>query len=154
MLPMLVTLIAMWLAVMRQPDTPIARTVWRLTVTAPIAWASRVQRRHLLLALILSIIALAVVYWIGREGAQILAMGAPDIGAWLVAFEVSTYVDALAAVAVAASALRVKSALAKSMTWVSLGRTVPMIRRSKTRRRTMHAMMASNDDDERRAHAA
>ena len=140
MLPTLVTLIALWLIVLRQPDTPIARAVWRLTVIVPIGWASRVQRRQFLLALTFSVVALIVFYWIGHEGPQLLAMGAPDIAAWWVTFEVGTYIDALTAVAVVASSMRAKEAWTKAVNWVSMRVPLPIKRQPKTRRR--HAQRA------------
>jgi hypothetical protein len=46
------------------------------------------------------------------EGAVVALMGAPDLAVWFTTFEVSTWADALAAVAVGAFAFRVRMVVA------------------------------------------
>lgn len=74
---------ALWLALYRAPDVPIARLLHRWLVEWPAARLLNVERRHLIFIFVAIVSAQAL-----------LSVGLPDVGL-VVAWDVSTYVDIL-----------------------------------------------------------
>ena len=143
-------LFALWSITLIAPDTPIGRFLHRLLVEAPAARLSRIMRGHVLLALALAGISGVAVWLMGGGGLLALGMSAPEIGSWIAMFEVTTWIDVVAAIALASSALRVRMAATQIRTIVSRWMVRPGTRTARARKKRRPVRPApSNDDDAR-----
>ncbi len=93
------------------PQTPAGASLRRLLVEAPARILNRMRRAHWLLGLAIVLVALAAAS-LGRELFFVFAQGTPELVAWIAAFDVATYVDVIAAAALVAAAVRLRTALA------------------------------------------
>ncbi|WP_206241558.1 hypothetical protein [Novosphingobium terrae] len=91
------------------------------------------------------LLVIGLLYWLAKaDGLMFVAMSAPDFAVWFSTFEISTYADALIAVAMASSSLRIKA-----MRLHRGGRLTRIA--SKLRRQRKHGIRttrAANDDEE------
>lgn len=148
---LLATMIGLWLLTLSAPATPICRILRHGLVDAPAASLSRITRGQVLLTLLLTV-AVALLLWVvEEEGVRLLAMAAPDIAAWVMMFEVTTYLDIMATAVMTASAVRFRSLGAHVRALV----VAPFTRRSGRERasRPTHIRPADNDDEDRPAFA-
>jgi len=143
-------LFALWSVTLIAPDTPTGRFLHRLLVEAPAARLSRITRGHVLLAMAMAL-AVGIAMWLmGGDGLGMLAMAAPEIGAWIAMFEVTTWIDVVAAIALASSATRVRMVAAQMRAMLSRWRVRPGTRSGRARRKRRPVRPApSNDDDAR-----
>ena len=136
-------ILALWATLRLAPHTPVGRFLHRVMVEAPAERLGRIHRRHILVALTLASLG-ALFAWFGEgDGVRVLGMAAPETWAWLSSVEVSVYVDALAALVAASSAVRVKAVIAR----------LPGVRRPAGTRRTSRgrrsvAATPANDDED------
>jgi hypothetical protein len=132
------------------PDTPVGRFLHRHLVAALAARLDRITAGHILLALVLCGIVAFVTWLMQGDGLALLGFAAPEASSWLITFEVSGYLDLLAAAVVAATTLRVRGI---TSAWRAPrrrpSRRAPRARRSRRPARPV----AGNDDEHRRAAA-
>jgi hypothetical protein len=103
--PLLLLLATMLVA----PDTEIGRFLHDIMVERPAAALARVTFGHILRGATL-LLTVVVMFWLLQQGGlQLLAGAAPDTVTWLLAFDVSTLLEAAAALALIASALRFRA---------------------------------------------
>jgi hypothetical protein len=95
---MMTIVLGLWSLVLLAPETPIGRFLRRALVVAPAARLSRITRGEVLLVLLLVGGIGIVGALLGQEGVRLLSMGAPELASFLTAFEITAYLDALAAV--------------------------------------------------------
>ncbi|URW75687.1 hypothetical protein M9980_00155 [Sphingomonas donggukensis] len=142
----------LWAILCLAPQTPIGRALHRWTVAAPAARLNRITRGQVLLAMLLVSGASLVGWLIGHEAVRLIAMGLPDLAGIVATFEVTAYLDALAAIVTAASAARFGAV----RTWLA---TVFRPRRAtsrtpRTASRPVSKATANDDEDRRYALAA
>lgn len=102
----MVAALALWCTLLIAPDTPIARAIRGWTVVRPAARLNRVTRGQVLLVLLLVSGASLIVWLMGHEAVRMMAMSLPELATWITMFEVTAYLDALAAIVAAASTAR------------------------------------------------
>lgn len=139
---MIVALLGLWLALLVAGDTPAGRFLNRWMVDWPAERLGRISRGAVLTWLMLGLVGLLMFWLLEEEGLRLFSMALPEIAGWMAAFEVGTLVDALAAVALAASALRVGA----MRHWIAS--RLPAPRRAKRARRSRPAARASNEDED------
>lgn len=103
------TLLGLWSLLLAAHGTPVGRFLNTWMVEAPARRLSRVYRGHIVLALALAAASAFLLWFLEGEGIRLLAMSAPEIGTWVAAFEVTTYLDVVIALGAASSMLRVRS---------------------------------------------
>lgn len=115
------------------PQTRIAR--WFASATeATIAAAARIERRHLVFVILMTVILVA--------GTELLAMAGPlDVGL-VVMWDVATFVDALLATATLAAVARGRSG------WRYVAQRLVPRRGARRRRRAARAVVKADNDDE------
>lgn len=122
------------------PDTPIGRLLHLYLVELPLQLGSKIERKHVILALILLV------------GGQAFILAAPLDLALIYAVDLALYIDALAAVSAAAALGWAKSAWAGLKAKVQqLARTLygsAMRPRAKQGQRKPIDRYGSNDDDD------
>lgn len=141
MLIVTLVFVACWLTLGFAPDIPIARALRRALVEMPAARLSRITRGDVAVAIVLAIAAGMIAFVGEGDGIRLLTMAAPDMALWITSFEISTVVDIVVAIALAASHMRV-------------GTIIDRIRR-RPRHRARRASgrlprPASNDDEDDR----
>lgn len=131
------------------PETVLARLVHRWLVV-PLATAlNRIRPGHVMIAVaILALIGIAL-FLGGGDGLRMLAMAAPDAAAALMTFEVTSYLDAIAAIALAASTMRL-TAMRRQISSIAMAWFRRPIARGARRRRIRDKPTgtAANDDDD------
>lgn len=131
------------------PDTPVGRLLQRHLVVAAVARLARITPGQILLALAVGGVVAFVAWLMQGDGVALLGMAAPEASSWLITFEVSGYLDMLAAVLFAAAPVRVRGV---TDGWRVARR--PTRRAARARRsRQMARPVAANDDEHRRAAA-
>jgi hypothetical protein len=136
---MLTAFLAFAILVMRLfPETPFARSLHRMLVESPLAFSKRIERRHIILIVILLLL-----------GETLILVGSAEI-AIAYAIDLSLYADAMIGVTMAASAVRLKSAWPRGRDAVlrlvsRKGRLVRRAARTKPEARP-HAASANDDD--------
>ncbi|MDE0879504.1 MAG: hypothetical protein OSB00_12705 [Sphingomonas bacterium] len=141
---MAVTLLLLWSLMLAGADTPIGRTLYRGSVTAPARFINKTGRGHVLLTASLVALIAGLVWLIGDESVRLMAMGAPEIASWLVVIDAASLIDAAVAAVMVASSVRLdalKTRIARSVRRASRARrraTVPRPGR----------MTVANDDEE------
>ena len=107
---MTVVFLALWATLMVAGDTPIGRFLHRAMVELPATALNRITRGHVLPAIV--VIGLgSLIAWYGQaDGVRMLSMAVPDATAWLTSFEVSAYLDVLAALAATSMLMPLRSA--------------------------------------------
>lgn len=145
------TALALWLILVIAPDTAIGRTLQRWLVAAPARRLSRVGRGHVVLAVLLVAAVGAVIWIMEQDGILLMSMAAPEVAAFLTTFEISAYLDVIAALAMAASAMRLRAVGLRLRHIVT--RQARMAPRSARARKAPRPVRrdAANDDGEDRA---
>ena len=136
------------------PDTPVGRFLHRHLVTVAAARLGRITRGHVLLGLTLCGLVAFMVWLMQGDVLALLGMVAPEATGWLITFEVSSYLDVLAAVVFAMATVRVRGIVSG---WRASARR-PARRAAGTRRARRHRRparpLAANDDEYHRRAAA
>ncbi len=138
---MISALLVTWLALLAAGQAPIGRAMRRLLVEWPATRLNRLSRGAVLTWLILGTIGLLAFWLLEEDGLRLFTMALPELAGWVTMFEVSTLVDTLAAVALAASAVRFEAVRG----WIARARPT---RRAKRARRVPGRRAPSNDDGE------
>ncbi len=147
------TALAFWLTLLIAPDTPIGRALHHWMVAIPARRLDRIGRGHVLLALLL-LAAVSVVIWImEQEGILLMSMAAPELAAFLTTVEISAYLDVVAALAITASSVRLRSIVTRFRT--GIGRAIRSSPRTTRERKTARRTRpyAANDDGDQPEHA-
>lgn len=140
---------AVWLVMRIAPDTPAGQLLHRLFVEMPADRLSRITRGQILLCALLATFGGALVWLMEGDGLRLLSMAAPEIGPWIVTFEVTTWLDVAVALAMASSAMRFRAIRHQIRAAVSRwnGRRAGTRRARRTRRPERPS--PANDDEER-----
>lgn len=93
-------------------ETPLGRWLDAGLVQRPARWLGGIGRGFWICAGCVVLVVGGLVWLARGEGAVVALIGAPDLAVWFTTFEVSTWADALAAVAVGAFAFRVRMVVA------------------------------------------
>ncbi|MES2338826.1 MAG: hypothetical protein V4537_12090 [Pseudomonadota bacterium] len=141
----MVTLAALllWLTLLVAPETPIGGAIHRWTVAKPAARLNRITRGQVLFVLLLVTGASLVGWLIGHEAGRLMAMGLPELAIWATMFEVTAYLDTIAAIVTAASAMRFAGIKARVRAVFTPRR--PMARAPRARPRRVEP---ANDDED------
>lgn len=140
------TFLALWLTLRLCPDTPVGEMLRRTLVELPAAWLARLTRGQLLIG-ITAFAATAFIMWlIGSEAARLMSVAVPDTFVWLTTFEVTSYADALAAIAITASSVRWRELMKRLQRRPQRRREVARAVRSRRAPRRL-ADKADNDND-------
>ena len=134
---------AILLILLRAPDTPIARSLHRLLIAPAATGLERIRRGQVVMLLILA----AAMWLLGREGAQLIAMGVPEAATWLALVDAASLLDVAAALAVTAALVPLRPATAKLKPVIARIRRLRSSRASRhARRDRAEARSAANDD--------
>jgi len=101
-------LCAALVAMMMFPRTPVAKGLRRLLIELPAKALSSVTPGRIALALILIGASALVAMLFEAEGLRLLGMAVPEGLAWVAAFDIATFLDLFAAVAMVAAAARLR----------------------------------------------
>jgi hypothetical protein len=140
------------------PETPLGRAFRELLIEAPARKLNNFKRSHFV-ALIFAVGVLVVVYVFAKtDGVRLFALGFPEALSWFIAFDVATYIDAIALAALLASVVRLRAAFLVLYSaailvrgWVLTrlqGRRFRQSGRASRRRRTPPTAGGSNAEDD------
>ena len=137
--------LTIWFTMVVASETPIGRSCHRWTVDKPARQLNRVTRGHVIFVVLL-VSGFSLVGWLlGHEATRLMAMGLPDVLAMATMFEVTAYLDAIAAIVAAASAGK----LGTTRTWIRS--MLPRRRGSRAPRVHCPTREAANDDSDKPA---
>ena len=127
-------LLAALCALVMFPETAIGKGLRRGLVETPARWLSRLTPGRIALALTLVGISLLVALVFETEGLRLLGMALPEALTWVAAFDIATFLDLFALVALAAASARVQAlrdTARSAIAWISTrgSRTVGAARR-------------------------
>ncbi len=142
-----VTFLALWLTMRACPDTPVGKWLRLTMVDLPAAWLTKLTRGHMLIGVTVFASTAFVLWLIGSEAARMLSIAAPDMLVWMTTFEMTSYVDALAAVTIAASSVRLRALKSLLPRRLLRRRDVARVVRARRVRRPTQAK-ADNDNDD------
>jgi hypothetical protein len=144
---MVVLLLASWSALTAARGTPIGLLLHRVMVEMPAAAINVTTRGHMLLAAVVFGLT-CIVAWFGEaDGLRMLGMAVPDAAAWVTTFEISAYLDVIAALVAASAATRMRA-----IKFQVLAAVMPRFHRpaGKSRARSIrrrYRAKAANDDE-------
>lgn len=92
------------------PGTAIGRLLRRLLIDLPARKLNQARPAHLAAGLVALSLAVAVIVYAKTEGMMVVAQGFPEGWAWFAMFDVATYVDAIALLALLAATVRLRAA--------------------------------------------
>lgn len=91
------------------PKTSLRGRIWHQGLVAPLARRLlKITRGHVLLTVGIGGFLVFLTWLIGAEGWHISAMALPELATWAMTFEISTLLDAMAAVMIVSAAVRVR----------------------------------------------
>jgi len=130
------------------PRTSLRGRIWQDGLVIPLARKlGRITRGHVLLTLGLAAFFSLLVWLLGGDGLRVSSMALPEVTTWAMTFEISTLLDAMAAVAIMAATVRIRT----MGTFVSNLLRAPFrrtrLRTARTRRRSRIRPTSANDDD-------
>lgn len=143
-----VVLLALWATLAIARETPIGWFLHRAMVELPAAALNRVTRGQIILTVAVIGLACLHVYYEQADGVRLLSMAVPDIAAWLVTFEISAYLEVVAAL-VASMAMRLQSLRAHVMAILApiTRRWIGGDARPRCSRHRGHSAPANDDED-------
>lgn len=144
---MVVLLLALWSALTIARGTPIGRLLHRVMVEIPAAVISSTTRGHMLLAAGVFLF-ICIVVWFGEaDGLRMLGMAVPDAAAWITTFEVTAYLDVIAALVAVSTATRLRAIKLQVLTAIMPRFNRPAGKpRSRSIRQRRRAKSANDDD--------
>jgi hypothetical protein len=148
------TALALWLLLLTAPKTPIGRFLYQMLVAAPATRLGRITRGQMLLVLLLCIGSTAIVWLMGGEALRLLGMAVPDVAMWVTTFEITTYLDVVAALAMAASTMRAQLLVRRLRDALPYKACRPGKRAARSRRIRHPARAKADNDDDRPVIAA
>lgn len=131
------------------PDTQIGRFLHQIMVDRPAAALARVTFGHIVLGSVLLMAVVITLWLMQNEGLRLLSSFTPETLAWIVAFDIPTYLEAVSALALITSAVRFRAirVLLHDILPRRLGRTGRRESRS-SGTSSPHTLKADNDNDE------
>ena len=145
-LKMLVLFAALTLAT--APRGSLRGRIWHDGLVIPLArQLSRITRGHVLLTVGLAAFFSLLIWLLGGDGLRVSTMALPEVTTWAMTFEISTLLDAMAAVAIMAATVRIwtMGTIVSSLLRAPFRRT--RLRTARTRRRPRVRASSANDDD-------
>lgn len=130
------------------PRTSLRGRIWHDGLIIPLARRlSRITRGHVLLTLGLAGFFGLLIWLLGGDGLRVSSMALPEVSTWAMTFEISTLLDAMAAVAIMAATVRIRAMgiFLSSLLPAPLRRA--RLRMARTRRRPRVRPSSANDDD-------
>jgi hypothetical protein len=104
-----VTAFAVLAILLLAKDTPAGQWLDQFLLQGIITRLGHITRGHWICAGAV-LLAIGLLFWLAKvDGLILFSMGAPDLAVWFTTFEISIYADALTAIVIASSALRVKA---------------------------------------------
>lgn len=143
------------LVILVAKETSAARYLHNVVVLRLAAKLESISAGHLFSFAAVILVAGLLIWLAKADGFTVVSMGAPDIASWFMTFEVTTYTDALVAVLVASSVVRMKAIKIHVLGKIRSAITMPnagRVRRARSRR--TRPMPAANDDEGGFLHAA
>ena len=141
---MIAGLLLLWLALFAVGNTPIGRVMRHWLVEKPAAALARIERGAVITWLILGTIGVACFLVLEEEGLRLFAMALPELAGWVVAFEITSLVDASAMTLVIASTVRFGMVKA----WIAARLPVRRAKRARRSRVVRPEIRAANDDED------
>lgn len=130
------------------PDTAMARWLSRWLIEKPAISLNRTSRWQWMVAMGVVLLVGVLIWFEAADGLRLLGMAGPDFAAWAVTFEITTYIDGLAAGVIAWSN-RSRLSVRRSMSAViGLRRQGARRRQKRSRRTPSRCGEAANDDDD------
>jgi hypothetical protein len=130
------------------PRASLWGLAWRGGLVRPLCRSlSGITRGHVLLVVGIGGFLAFVTSLIGAEGLHISAMALPELTSWAMMFEVSTLLDAMAALIVFSATARVKAALALMSGLLNCRPRRLSRRPGRARKRRGTPRRAANDDE-------
>ncbi|WP_159103461.1 hypothetical protein [Asaia prunellae] len=99
-------LLTVWALMAVSGETPTGRFLHRLMVVMPAAALNRINRLRMLVAIAVTGLCAALVWYGQGDGIRVAASILPDTVIWLTTFEVSTYLDVMMMLATASALTR------------------------------------------------
>lgn len=97
------------MALSTAPKTSLRGRIWHQGLVAPLARRLlKITRGHVLLTVGIGGFLAFVTWLIGAEGWHISEMALPELATWAMTFEISTLLDAMAAVMIVSATVRVR----------------------------------------------
>ena len=103
-----VMLLALWATLAVAQETPIGRFLHRAMVELPATALNHITRGHVILTIAVIGLTCVTIWYEQADELRMLSMAVPDVAAWLVTFEISAYLEAVA-VLVASMSMRLKN---------------------------------------------
>jgi hypothetical protein len=101
-------LCAALIAILALPDTLVGKALRRLLIELPAQALSRLTPGRIAMGLAVMGVGVLVAVLFEAEGLRLLGMAAPEGLAWVAAFDVATFLDLFATVAMVAAAARLR----------------------------------------------
>lgn len=141
---MIGVLLLLWLALFAAGNTPVGQILRRWLVDKPAAALARIERGAVIAWLILGTIGVACFLVLEEEGLRLFAMALPELAGWVVAFEITSLVDAIAMTLVVASSVRFGAVKA----WIAARLPARRAKRARRSRVVRTETPAANDDED------
>jgi hypothetical protein len=102
------------------------------------------------------LLTIGLLFWLAKvDGLILFSLGTPDLAVWFTTFEISIYADALTAVVIASSALRVKAIQSFfGLKYSSIVKKFKGSRKREAHSQRKDTVESANDDDGRFGRAA
>jgi hypothetical protein len=145
---MLILLVALWTTLTTARGTSIGQFLHRVMVEIPAAAMNATTRGHMLLAALVFGITCMVAWFGEADGLRMLGMAVPDAAAWATTFEVSAYLDVIAALVATSAVMRIRAVSIQLLAAIT-----PLFRRSvgkprpRSNRQSGHPKSANDDED-------
>ena len=92
------------------PETPVGKLLRRLLIELPARKLDRITPTHLAAAFVTVVVIAGVIAYAKTEGMFVVAQGLPEGFVWFTMFDVATYIDMIALVALVAATVRFRAA--------------------------------------------
>lgn len=101
-----VPFVILWSVLLFARETSIGRFLHRWMVERPAGWLAKISRGQAIVLTSCFAIAGALIWFEQGEALRLMGMASPELLGWLTMFEVSTFADVVAVVALAWSNMR------------------------------------------------
>jgi len=137
-----------FLALGMAPKASLWGRVWHQGLVVPLARRlSKITRGHVLLMVGIGGFLAFVIWLVGAEGLHISAMALPELTTWAMMFEISTLLDAIAAVMIVSAVGRVRVGVALAVERLCKCLGTVLRRAGRARKKPAARSGPANDDD-------
>ena len=105
------------------PETPLGKAVRQCLIDVPARKLNSLKRAHWLAVIVAVGMLLALFVYAKTEGVMLFAQGLPEALSWFAMFDVATYIDAMAVIALLAATVRLRT------TYLALRSAATLVRR-------------------------